>query len=187
MKKNRSLYHLRAICEGAILVAAAQILGYLKFYEFPQGGSITLGMLPIFLYCARWGFGRGMLASFAYSLLQLFLDGAYVWGWQSIIGDYIVAFSVLGVAGLTYKMKGGFFIGSVLGSLARLLVHWVVGATVWAEYMPDTFFGMTMTSPWFYSILYNGSFMVLSLILTLVVGAVLWKPMKKFMTGADIS
>lgn len=75
--KTKSHLKLRALCEGAIMVALAQVLGYLKFFELPQGGSITVGMLPIFLYCARWGFGPGMLASIVYSVLQLLLDGAY--------------------------------------------------------------------------------------------------------------
>ena len=67
---------ISGLCEAAIMIALAQLLGYIKFYELPQGGAITLSMLPIFLFCSRWGFGPGMLASFAFSLLQLFLDGA---------------------------------------------------------------------------------------------------------------
>ena len=172
---------LQALCEGAIMVALAQVLSYLKLWELPNGGSITIGMLPIFLYCARWGFGPGMLASVVYSLLQLFLDGAYAWGWQSMLGDYIIAFSVLGLAGLFARMKGGFFLGTVVGCAARFLVHYVVGATIWAEYMPPEFFGMTMTSPWFYSLLYNGSYMVIDMALVLIIGAILYKPMGKYM------
>ena len=112
MQKNSHL-KLRALCEGAVFVALAQILGYIKLFELPNGGAVNFGMLPIFLFCARWGFGKGMLASFCYSLLQLMLDGAYAWGWQSMIGDYIVAFTVLGVAGLFYKHKHGLYIGTV--------------------------------------------------------------------------
>ena len=137
-------------------------------------------MLPIFLYCARWGFGPGMLVSFVFSLLQLLLDGAYAWGWQSMLGDYIVAFTVLGFAGLFHKQKSGFFIGTLVGSLARFLVHYVVGATVWASYMPDSFFGMTMHSPWFYSMLYNGSYMVIDMLLCMVIGLLVWKPLGKY-------
>ena len=179
--KTNTRKNLLCLVEGALLVALAQILSYLKLWELPQGGSVTIGMLPIFLYCARWGFGPGMLASFAYALLQLLLDGAYAWGWQSMIGDYILAFAVLGVAGLFAKLKGGFFLGTVAGCVARFLVHWVVGATIWAEYMPEEFFGMTMTSPWFYSALYNGSYMLLDMILVLVVGAIMVKPLSKYM------
>ena len=184
MQKSRLT--LRALTEGAIFVALAQVISYLKLFELPQGGSITVAMLPIFLYCARWGFGPGMLASFVYSVLQLLLDGAYAWGWQSMLGDYIVAFTVLGFAGLFHKKKYGFFIGTVVGSLARFLVHYVVGATVWAEYMPETFFGMTMHSPWFCSRLYNGSYMVIDMVLCLVIGLLLWKPLEKYIRGVDL-
>lgn len=185
MKSNSHL-KLRALCEGALLVALAQVLGYIKLFELPQGGSVSLSMLPIFIYCARWGFGPGMLASFAFSLLQLLLDGAYAFGWQSMLGDYIVAFTVLGLAGLFHGKKNGFFIGCVVGSAARFLVHYLVGVIVWGEYMPDTFFGMTMTTPWFYSALYNGSYMLLDLALCLVVGWLLWKPLGKYIRGEDI-
>ena len=183
MKKNLTL---RALTEGAIFVALAQVISYLKLFELPQGGSITVAMLPIFLYCARWGFGHGILASFVYSVLQLLLDGAYAWGWQSMLGDYIIAFSVLGLAGLFHGKKGGFFTGMAVGCLARFLVHYVVGATVWAEYMPETFFGMTMHSPWFYSLLYNGSFMLADLILCLVIGALMYRPLRLYICGRDL-
>ena len=183
MKKNLKL---RALTEGAIFVALAQILGYLKLFRMPQGGSVTVAMLPIFIYCARWGFGPGILASFVYSLLQLTLDGAYAWGWQSMIGDYILAYTVLGLAGLFHKQKNGFFIGIIVGILARFLVHYLVGVWVWGVYMPDTFFGMTMTTPWFYSFLYNGSYLALDMLICLIVGALLWKPLGKYIRGEDL-
>lgn len=183
MKDNLKL---RALCEGAIFVALAQILSYLKFFELPDGGSVTVGMLPIFLYCARWGFGPGMLASFVYSILQLVGDTAYSVGWQSLIGDYIVAFTVLGFAGLFHKQKYGFFTGTVVGCLARFLVAYLVGVLLWGEYMPSEFFGMTMTTPWFYSALYNGSYMLIDLALCLLVGALLWKPLGAYIRGEDL-
>lgn len=186
MKKNKSAVTLRALCEGAVFVALAQVLGYIKLFELPQGGSVGIGMLPIFIFCARWGFGPGIIASFAYSILQLLLDGAYAWGWESIIGDYIAAFTVLGIAGLFHKNKYGFFIGSAVGSLARFLVHYIVGVVVWGEYMPESFFGMTMTTPWFYSLLYNGSYMVLDMVMCLIIGWLLWKPLGKYLRGEDI-
>lgn len=178
--------HLRALCEGAIMVAAAQLLGYLKLYSMPYGGSITFIMLPIFLYCSRWGFARGMLAAFALSVLQFMLDGGFAISWQSILGDYVLAYSVLGFAGIFHRLRGGFFWGTLLGGFLRFCVTYVVGATVWAEYMPDRFFGMTMTSPWFYSAIYNGFYILLSTALCLLVGAACWKPLGKFFRGEDL-
>ena len=74
-----------------------------------------------------------------------------------------------------------------MGGLARFLVHYVVGATVWAEYMPETFFNMTMTTPWFYSLLYNGFYMAIDIALCLVIFALLLKPMHKYLTGEDVA
>lgn len=183
--KNPKLRTLLSLCEGAIMVALAQVLGYLKIWQMPNGGSVTFVMLPIFVYCVRWGFGRGMLAAFALSVLQFLLDGGMALGWQSIIGDYLLAYSVLGLAGLFSKTKGGFFWGTLVGSFARFLVAWVVGATIWAEYMPESFFGMTMTTPWLYSLLYNGSYILLSMALCLAIGAVVYKPLGKFLKRVE--
>lgn len=103
-----------------------------------------------------------------------------------MLGDYLIAFGVLGLAGIFTGKPYSIFAGTVVGSVARFLVHWVVGATIWAEYMPDEFFGMTMTSPWFYSALYNGSYMLPDMIVSLVVFAVLYVPLKKYLLGEDL-
>ena len=72
------------------------------------------------------------------------------------------------------------------GSAARFLVHYVVGATIWAEYMPEVFFGLTMTTPWFYSLLYNGFYMAIDMALCLVIFGALSRPLGKYFMGADI-
>ena len=45
---------------------------------------------------------------------------------------------------------------------------------------------MTMTTPWFYSLLYNGFYMVIDMVLCLVIFALLAKPMKKYFLAEDI-
>ena len=83
---------LRALTEGAILIALAEILSFLPFYKLPWGGSIDLAMLPIILYCVRWGFGPGMVAATAHAILQTLFEGGIAIGWQSIIGDFLIFF-----------------------------------------------------------------------------------------------
>ena len=66
MKINKT----RMICEAAIFIAMAEILSLIKLYEFPNGGSITLEMLPIILFAARYACSAGfcvaaMAASYA--------------------------------------------------------------------------------------------------------------------------
>ena len=183
--KTRS-WSLRLLCEGAVLVAVAHVLGFIKLWEMPWGGSICLSMLPIFLYACRWGLGPGLTAGFALGVLQFVYDGGFALGWQSILGDYLIAFTVLGLAGLFRGRTWSIYAGTLAGALARFLVHYVVGATVWAEYMPETFFGMTMTSPWFYSLLYNGFYMVIDTVLCLLVFALAHRPLKPYYLAADI-
>ena len=178
---------LRCLCEGALLLALAQVLGYLKLWELPNGGSVTLSMLPIFLFCVRWGFGPGLLVSFAFGLLQLFLDVAYAAGWQSIIGDYLLAFAVMGFAGLFKGKKWGIFVGTVVGCLGRFVIHYISGVTIYKILAPTEFMKWTFTSPSAYSLVYNGSYMLPNTIIALVIAAVLYKPLKKYILGQDLS
>ena len=183
---NKSKLTLRALTEGAIFVAAAQVLSMIKLWEMPWGGSVTLAMVPILFYAVRWGLTPGLLAAFVFGVLQFTFDGGFAIGWQSIVGDYLLAFGVLGLAGLAHGKKNGIFTGTLIGGFARFLVHYVVGATVWAEYMPESFFGMTMHSPWFYSCLYNLAYTLPNIILCLVVFALINKPLGKYLRGEDL-
>ena len=176
---------IKAMTEGAILVAAATALSYVKLLELPQGGSVCIGMLPLFIYCYRWGWKPSFLACFAYGLLQLIFDGAYAWGPTSMILDYLLAFSVLFVGTFFRKMKGGLYIGAVVACAARFLVHFISGVTVYRIYAPTELFNTTFTNPWLYSLVYNGSYMLIDLVLCLVILALLQKPMKKFLVAAD--
>ena len=177
---------VRMLCEGALLVAVAQILSFLKLMELPNGGSLTPAMLPIILFAVRWGLGPGLMGGFLFGTLQFLFDGGLALGWQSILGDYLLAFAMLGLAGLFRKKTWGIFAGTVVGCTARFLVHYVVGATIWAEWMPPEFFNLTMTSPWFYSMLYNGCYMLPNTILALLIAALLYRPLRRFFVGEDL-
>ena len=182
---KRRLY-TRMLCEGAIMVALALVLNQLKIFRLPNGGSITLEMLPIFFFAVRWGVGPGLLAGFAFGLLQMFIDGAVAWGWQSLLLDYLVAFTPLGLAGLFKGKDWGIFAGTVLGSVVRFIVHFISGITIYAIVAPTELFNMTFTSPWMYSLAYNGSYMAIDMALCLVVFGLLFKPLKKYFLGSDI-
>ena len=178
---------LRALCEGAIMVAAGTALSFIKLFELPQGGSVGIGMLPRLFYCVRWGWKEGLLASFAYGLLQLIFDGAYAWGWTSMLLDYILAYGVLGFAGLFAHKKGGIFTGTVVGCVLRFIVHFVSGVTIYRIYEPTQRFNIEWLNPYLYSAAYNGSYMALDMVICLVIFAVLYKPLKKYFMGTDLT
>ena len=97
MTKNKAT---RMLAEAGIMIALALVLGMIKPYEFPNGGSISLEMLPLFLFCVRWGVAPGLVTCTAFGVLQVFVQGAVGYGWVSIILDYIVAPIPVALAGL---------------------------------------------------------------------------------------
>ena len=177
----------KMLCEAAIFIAMAEILSLIKLYEFPNGGSVTLEMLPIVLFAARYGCGWGAGAGLVYGAITYLIGNKFSIDWTTIICDYFLAFVALGFgAGLLSRRKWSVYYGTLIGGVLRFLVHYVVGATVWGEYMPETFFGMTMTSPWIYSALYNGSYMLIDMIFCLLLGWLAYTLIGKYIRGEDI-
>lgn len=176
----------RMLCEGAVLAALALILGLFKLYELPQAGSVSLEMLPLLLFCLRWGVGPGALTCTAFGVLQVFVQSAVAYGWLSILLDYVLAFSVLCVAGLGKGRPGGVFWGTVLGCLARFAVHFLSGITIYRIVAPTELFGTVFDRPALYSAVYNGSYMGIDLLLCLILFSVLYPTMRPYLTGEDL-
>lgn len=169
------------LVEGAVMVALATVLSFIRVYKLPWGGSVTLlSMLPIVIYSIRWGIKPGFTVSFAYSLVQFvqgIMDGLFGWGLTpgmliaSIFLDYLLAFTVLGIAGVFRKKGfGGAIAGIVIAVVLRFLVHFLSGVVIWHSF-GDLWDGFSTENEWLYSLLYNGAYMLPELVLT-VIGAV---------------
>ena len=182
MQKNTH-QTVRALTEGAVLVGLGFVLSFVKLYELPNGGSLTPAMFPILLYGLRWGLGAG----FVFGLMQLLFDGAYAWGWQSMILDYLLAFTPLGLSGLFRGKAWGIFPGPVLGCAGRFVIHYISGVTIYRIIEPTAIPGIgTFDNAALYSLVYNGSYMLPNMLLAIVLAALLYKPMKRFFAGSDI-
>ena len=92
MKNNKT----RTLCEAAIFIAMAEILSFIKLYEFPNGGSVTLEMLPIILFAVRYGCGWGAGAGFVFGTVTYLIGNKFSIDWTTIICDYFLAFTALG-------------------------------------------------------------------------------------------
>ncbi|MCK5731926.1 MAG: energy-coupled thiamine transporter ThiT [Tenericutes bacterium] len=181
MKKQE----IRVIAEIAILVGLALVLDIIAglFSPFKYGGSISPAMLPIFIIAFRRGWKSGLLAGFIFAILQLITLGSGVFTWivdptpLKIAGvlmlDYIVPFTLLGIAGLfknPFKNWKSFVLGIVLASFIRYLCHGLSGVLVWYTYAEAI--GL---NPWFYSfVAYNLPYMAASLVFCLVLGLMLY-------------
>ena len=180
--------NIRSLCEGALFIAFAQILSYIRLLpNLPNGGSITLAMFPIILFSVRWGVGKGLCAGFIYGLLQMIFDGAYAWGWQSMLLDYLVAFTPLGLAGAFKGKNWGIFPGTVIACMSRFAVHFISGVTIYKILVPTEITGFgVFSNPHIYSLVYNGVYMIPNTVIALVIAGVLFVPMKKYFSGADL-
>ena len=190
---SKSHLRIRALTEGAILLALAVVLNYLSgmiFASLPQGGSITLAMFPLLLYVHRWGLGKGLLVCFAYGTLDMLLGKGYAWGWQSILLDYLVAYTALAIGGLFKGKAKGIFPAIAVGCLGRFLVHHISGVTLYRIIEPTGIEGLefmgVFSNPHLYSLVYNGAYMVPNTIIALVIAALLLKPMGKYFAGNDL-
>ena len=129
-----------------------------------------------------------MLAGLAFGTLKYFIGEGFVLNWISIIFDYSVAYAMVGLAGIFKRKSDKIVLAAVVGGFARFLIHYISGITVYAEWMPESFMGMTMTSPLIYSALYNGGYMIPSTILVAVACFALTKsaPVRKWLEGTDL-
>ena len=193
MSTSKTHLRVRALTEGAIMLALAIVLNYLSkflFANLPQGGSVTLGMFPLLFYIHRWGAPKGLLLGFCYGLLDMLLDGGYAWGWQSILLDYLVAYTALGLGGWFKGKAWGIFPTVALGCAARFAVHYFSGITIYRIIDPTAIEGLealgTFSNAHLYSLVYNGVYMLPNTIIALAIAAVLYVPMKKYFAGNDI-
>ncbi len=163
----------RMLAEAGLMLALAQILSYVKVYEAPFGGSVTAGsMIPIMLFALRWGAGWGVAVGAVYGVMQFLLGGEiYSYHIISILFDYLVAFGMLGLAGILKGTVKGVLTGTFLGVFGRFACHVVSGVIVWASYAPE---GM---NPWIYAVLYNGSYLLPEFILSTLILWFLYKPL----------
>lgn len=185
MEKKRS--NTLFLVEVAVFSALAYLLdlvsGLLSLKIWPQGGSISIAMIPIFLMAFRWGVKGGILSGFLLGLLQFILGFSQIYTLVQGIIDYGIAFSVVGLAGIfasqikdslsnNNRRKWVTFVllGTLLGSALRYLAHVISGIVFFGEYAPE---GQPAAV---YSLLYNGtymlpSFIVCSIIVILVISA----------------
>lgn len=142
----------RALAQVAMAVALAMILHQIKIYRLPQGGSITAGaMVPLLLVAWAYGPWAGMLAGLIFGTMTLFLGGYVVHPVQGIL-DYPLAYIALGIAGFFPSHR---FLGGTIGLFGRFFCHFLAGVVFFSQY------AWSGWSPWIYSIVLNGLFILL--------------------------
>ena len=150
----------------AAALALAYLTSYIKLFEMPWGGSVTLFSMLFIVLIANWyGVKTGILVGFAYGIIQ-FIQEPYVLTFFQVCCDYILAFAALGVTGFFAKSKYGLVKGYIIAVLARGAFHAIGGYLYWMDYMPDNFpKGLGSLYP----ILYNYSYLLVEGVITVII------------------
>ncbi|WP_218943872.1 energy-coupled thiamine transporter ThiT [Bacillus aquiflavi] len=168
------------LVEIAVFTALAYLLDLLSGFIFsriwPQGGSVSIAMVPIFLMAFRWGIKGGMLTGLLLGLLQVVLGWSQIYTPVQGFIDYFVAFTVVGAAGIfasqvknalnnQKRVKWIVFVtmGTFIGSALRFLAHFFTGIVFFGAYAPK---GQPVA---LYSLIYNGTYMLPSFILSAII------------------
>ena len=174
--------HLHVLVEASLFLALSIVLSYIKVVQLPFNGSLTLlSMLPISFVAIKHGTAWGLGTAFAYSWFQILQGGVFAWGLTplmlvaSLFLDYILAFTVLGLAGLFRRRSIlGILGGVLLACLLRFLMHFISGFVLWAELDMFELFGKSFVNrPVLYSLAYNGVYMLPETVFTVIGAAVL--------------
>lgn len=135
----------RVLVEIGLVIALAAVLNMLKVWRMPQGGTVSLAMLPLFVLAIRRGPAVGIAAGAIYGVLDFFIDPYPPVHWAQYILDYPLAYAACGLAGVVrplwrrFSTRPGVAMaaaagGIILGSLARYAAHVASGVVFFAEY-----------------------------------------------------
>jgi thiamine transporter len=150
----------KILAEGTVIIALTVILKDVlpPIYRLPQGGSVSVaGMVPLLWFSLRRGLRSGLEASIIYGLVNMALPGSYIVDPVQGLLDYPIAFAALGLAGMFRKYP---LVGVGVGITGRFLAHFASGVWFFSEYAPAG------THPMLYSAIYNGSYLIIELIIS---------------------
>ena len=127
---TKSYSRTRTLVECALMIAVGTVLAQIKIFEMPFGGSVTLvSMLPFILVSFRHGVKWGLATGFVNSLLQMLLGfyappagtvAAFV---GVVLLDYVLAFTLLGLAGVIAKPFKNHLLGVAAGTAAVCVIR----------------------------------------------------------------
>jgi len=169
---NPAHWGVQAVAEIGVAIALAAVLGQMRIFVMPQGGSVSLEMVPIIFVAVRRGVVPAATAGMLYGLLQLGLPGAFVFHPVQAALDYPLAFMALAMAGFV-DVRGWrtLALAVALATLARFACHFLSGAIFFAAYAP------AWEAWWLYAATYNLLYLVPEGVLTTLL---LWPLLKAY-------
>lgn len=162
---------IRILCFCAICIAIAFALGQVRLFRMPQGGSVKACAMLFIVLTGYWFGGRwGAAAGTAYGFLNMILDPYVIHPIQFVL-DYPLAYMALGaLPAIMRRRQNGIYVAYLLGVAGRFLFAFISGVIFFGEMSPEG--GHMFTASVINSVLYNASYIVPEVLITLALIAV---------------
>ena len=140
----------KKLVTSSMLLAIAVVLSIIQPFSLPFGGGVTIAsMAPICIIAILYGTKQGLFAGAVYGVIQMLMGAKTVAAFfmpgdsqmtvfaavSVCLMDYIIAYTVIGFAGVfKTKIKNttvAVTLGTVFALCLRYIVHLVLQCTVW--------------------------------------------------------
>ena len=191
MKKRMKIITMAEIAIFAAIGFVLDLLAGLYSGFFPFGGSISFALVAVVIVSFRRGSIAGVCCGLIMGLLDL-TDGFYTvtdtwYGSILQIGmDYIFTYMLVGLVGLAKPLITKFkpvlvvTLSTVVGGLLKYFSHFLSGVLYWPEFLEQPFLERVG-----YSLVYNGGYMIPTIIICGVVAFLLSLKFKKIFLIED--
>ena len=165
MKKltTKTLSIMAVYC--ALFVILDRVSDSLNLFQMASGGKLNFGPIALLMCSYHLGWKNGLLVGITSVFLQLAIGSVKFYGIWSFLLDYLIAYSVYGLASLFPNWKY-FYSGILITSALRLLSSTLSGTLLWQ-------------TPLWASLVYNASYMIPTTICAIIVVPLLCERLKK--------
>lgn len=163
---------------AALAMVLDLVSEFIPFLKMPNGGTISLAVIPIFICSYHLGYIKGMICSLLWWGLG-FINGGnnYFLNVPQYILDYILPALAVGMASIFPKISkvSNLYIGLIIGGLLRFISTVLSGVYYW--FPSDEVAGSI--GSWIFSLKYNLGYNLATLIISILIVPLLIRTLSK--------
>ena len=149
----------------ALFVILDRVSDSLNLFQMASGGKLNFGPIALLMCSYHLGWRSGLIVGITSVFLQLAIGSVKFYGIWSFLLDYLIAYSVYGLASAFPNIKY-FYSGVLITSVLRLLSSTLSGTLLWE-------------TPLWASLVYNASYMIPTTLCAIIVVPLLCERLKK--------
>ncbi len=162
---------------GALALTLEFVSGWVPFLQMPQGGSVNLGVIPVFIASYHLGWKKGMCVGGIWWFLG-FLMGMNAWYLNPMQYslDYLLPVVICGAASFFPKIgEDNIFVGVVFAMVLKYTSHILSGVYYWP---PEGEVAGSIQA-WTFSLIYNLGYNLATLIVAIILVPICLKQLSR--------